>query len=145
MTLSRWSLIRFLHVLAAIGWVGGQLTLSAVVLPVLRRRLSPDLRGPLIRETALRFAAVANMALLPVLLVTGVALAGHRGVAPGSLDDPGYGRTLAVKLAFVLLSVVLAGAHGFIAVRHPSRARPLAIAGLVSSVAIVVFATALVP
>lgn len=145
MTLSPWGLVRFLHVLAAIGWVGGQLVLSAVVLPVLRRRLRPSLRAPLIRETALRFAAVANMALLPTLLVTGVALAAHRGVTPASLDDPGYGRTLAVKLLFVLLSVVLAGAHGFLAARRPRRARPLAVAGLVSSVAIVVFATALVP
>jgi putative copper export protein len=145
MTISPWSLVRFLHVLAAMGWVGGQLTLTAVVLPVLRRRLSPDLGGPLIRATALRFAAVANMALLPVLLVTGIALGGHRGVTPGNLGEPGYGRTLAGKLVFVLLSVVLAGAHGFIAVRHPRRARPLAIAGLVSSAGIVVFATALVP
>jgi putative copper export protein len=142
---SPWSLIRFLHVLAAMGWVGGQLALSAVVLPVLRRRLSPRQRGPLVRETALRFAAVANMALLPMLVVTGVALAWHRGVTPASLNDPGYGRTLAIKLVFVVLSVLLAGAHGFIAVQHPKRARPLAIAGLASSVVIVVFATALVP
>jgi putative copper export protein len=144
-TLSPWGLVRFLHVLAAIGWVGGQLVLSGVVLPVLRRRLRPNLRVPIIRETALRFAAVANMALLPTLLVTGVALAAHRGMTLAGLGDPGYGRTLAIKLVFVALSVVLAGAHGSLAVRRPRQARPLAIAGLVSSVAIVVFATALVP
>lgn len=30
-----WSIVRFLHVLAAMGWVGGQLMSSVVVLPAL--------------------------------------------------------------------------------------------------------------
>ena len=145
MSVSLWSLVRFLHVLSAMGWVGGQLALSVVVLPVMRKRLSPSMRGPLIRETALRFAALANLVLLPVLVVTGLALASHRGLTPSSLGQPGYGRLLAIKLTLVVLSIGLAGLHGFLAVRRPGQARPLAIAGLASSVGIVVFATALVP
>lgn len=145
MTISRWSLVRFLHVLAAMGWVGGQLALSVVVLPVLRKAMEPEVRGPIVRQAAERFALVANAVLLPTLLVTGIALASHRGVTVGILDDPGYGRLLGTKLVLVAVSVVLAAGHGVLAVRDPRRARPLAIAGLVTSVGIVVFATALVP
>jgi putative copper export protein len=140
-----WSLVRFLHVLAAMGWVGGQLLLSLVVLPVLREAAGPAVRGPLIRKTAKRFGAVANGVLLPTLLVTGLALASHRGVTIGSLDDPGYGRLLGTKLVLVLVSVVLAAIHGIVAMSRPGAARLLAVSGLLSSIGIVVFATALVP
>ena len=137
--------MRFVHVLAAMGWVGGQLLLSVVVLPVLRQAAEPEVRGPLIRQTARRFGVVANTVLLPTLVATGVALAWHRGVRLESLGDPGYGRLLAFKLVLVLASIALAAMHGITATKRPGRARPLAIAGLASSIGVVIFATALVP
>lgn len=145
MSITVWSLVRFAHVLAAMVWVGGQLLLSGVVLPVLRADLEPTARGPLIHRTATRFALVANFVLLPVLLATGIALAWRRGVTLGSFADPGYGRLLGIKLVLVVASIALAGVHGVMAGRRPTSARPLAIAGLAASVGIVVFATALVP
>lgn len=145
MTITGWSLVRFAHVLAAMGWVGGQITLAAIVLPVMRADLAPDVRGPLIRKAARRFGVTANVVLLPTLLVSGLALASHRGLSWGSLADPGYGRLFAIKMVFVTLSVGIASVHGLLATRHPKSARPLAISGLASATAIVVFATALVP
>lgn len=145
MRVSGWSLVRFAHVLAAMGWVGGQLLLSTVVLPVLRQAAEPAVRGPLISATARRFGVVANTVLLPTLVASGVALAWHRGVRLESLNDPGYGRLLGIKLVLVVVSIALAAVHGVTATRRPRSARPLAIAGLASSVGIVVFATALVP
>ena len=145
MSVNAWSLVRFVHVVAAMGWVGGQLLLSVVVLPVLRSGLDPAVRGPLVRVTARRFALVANVVLLPGLLATGIALAWHRGVTLGTFDDPGYGRLLGIKLVLVATSIVLAAVHGSLATARPRIARPLAIAGLASSLGIVVFATALVP
>ena len=145
MGVNGWSLVRFAHVAAAMGWVGGQLLLSAVVLPVLRRELSPRDRGPLSRSVATRFARVANVAMLPAIVMTGVALAWHRGVTLSSLDDPGYGRTLGVKVALVAVALGLAAVHGSLARARPRVARPLAISGLMVSLAVVVFATALVP
>lgn len=145
MSVTAWSLVRFAHVLAAMVWVGGQLLLSGVVLPVVRAELPPAVRGPLIHRTARRFALVANVALLPTLVVSGIALAWHRGVTFGSFADPGYGRLLGIKLLLVVGSVALAALHGVLASRNPMRARPLAVAGLLASVAIVVLATALVP
>ena len=105
MSVDGWSLVRFVHVTAAMGWVGGQLLLSAVVLPVLRRQLEPAARGPLVHAVARRFALAANAALLPLLVVTGMALAWHRGVTFGSIDDPGYGRLLGIKLVLVVVSM----------------------------------------
>lgn len=145
MRVTGWSLIRFVHVLSAMGWVGGQLVLTAVVLPALRRTLDPEVRGPVVRAAALRFAAMANVVLLPALIITGLALANHRGLSWGTLTEPGYGRLFAIKMGFVTASIILAAVHGILATRHPRSARPLAIAGLASSVAVVVFATALVP
>ncbi|MGE3618836.1 MAG: hypothetical protein AB7L84_00110 [Acidimicrobiia bacterium] len=145
MRVDGWSLVRFLHVTAAMGWVGGQLLLSGVVLPVLRANLEPAARTPLVHATARRFALVANAGLLPVLLATGIALAWHRGVTLGSFDDPGYGRLLGIKLTLVVVSIVLAAGHGVLATRNPRSARPVAMAGLAASLGVVVFATALVP
>ena len=96
-------------------------------------------------RAARRFGALANIALLPLLLTTGTGLAWHRGVTFGSFDQPGYGRLPAIKLALVVTAVVLAAAHGITAGRRPGSARGLAISGLATSVGIVVFATALVP
>jgi putative copper export protein len=144
-TVTGWSLVRFVHVLAAMGWVGGQLLLSAVVLPVLRSNVDAAARGPLVRRTATRFGLLANVVLLPVLLASGIALAIHRGVTVDTLTEPGYGRLLALKLVLVVVSIGLAAIHGVFATTRPRTARPLGIAGLASSVGIVVFATALVP
>lgn len=145
MGVSGWSLVRFAHVVAAMGWVGGQLLLSAVVLPVLRAEVEPRIRGPLVRSTARRFALVANAVLLPTLLISGVAVATHRGVTWETFGNAGYGRLLGLKLVFVAASVVLAAVHGTLATSRRRIARPLALAGLASSLLIVVFATALVP
>ena len=145
MSVTGWSLIRFMHVLCAMVWVGGQVLLSGIVLPVVRSELPAQTRGPLIHRTARRFALVANVALLPILFATGIALAWHRGVTFESFADPGYGRLLGIKLVFVAASVGLAATHGMLAARRPTAARPLAMAGLAVSVGIVVFATALVP
>jgi putative copper export protein len=88
----------FLHVLAATVWVGGQLTLGALV---------PALRGyeGVTKAAARRFNMVAWPAFA-VLVLTGV----WNIVA---LDHPSdaYRMTLNVKMAFVVLSGVAAFLH----------------------------------
>ncbi len=145
MGINVWSLVRFLHVISAMFWVGGQLLLSGVVLPVARAQLEPSTRSPLMRTIAKRFGLVSNFVALPFLLASGLALAFHRGVSLGSFSSPGYGRLLTIKLVLVLVSIVLAALHGILSARNPKAARSLAMTGLASSVGIVVFATALVP
>ena len=145
MKVDGWSLVRFLHVLAAMVFVGGQLVLSGMVLPVIRKDLDSETGGPVARKAARRFGHTANIVLLPTLIVTGLALMSHRGIGWVGLGEDGYGRLLSIKLGMVVLSVALLAAHGIIAMRRPDKARPWAVAGLTASVLIVVFATALVP
>ncbi len=89
----------FLHVLAATVWVGGQLTLAALV-PALRR-LGPDVP----RAAARRFNLVAWPAY-GVLVLTGIwniAAAGHMTAS--------YRATLIAKVAVVAASGITAILH----------------------------------
>ena len=90
----------FLHLAAAVVWVGGQLVLAGLV-PALRR-VSPE-AAP---AAARRFAAIAWPAFV-VLVATGV----WNVVAVGAVDGR-YRTTLVVKLVAVLLSGAAAWAHG---------------------------------
>lgn len=145
MSINGWSLVRFLHITAAMVWVGGQLVLFGIVMPAVRSTAPPDAVAPIARATGLRFGTIANFVVVPTLLATGLALAWHRGVTIGLLDDPGYGSLLGTKIVLAVLAVGLAAGHGILASRRPVVARGAAVAGLVVSLAVVVFATALVP
>lgn len=90
----------FLHVLAATVWVGGQLTLAAVV-PVLSR-LGADIP----RAAARRFNQVAWPAF-GVLVVTGV----WNVIAVRSQITGSYETTLIVKIIVVAISGLSAALH----------------------------------
>ena len=96
-----WDTIRlFLHILAATVWVGGQITLAALV-PVLRR-----LGAEIPRAAARRFNQVAWPAF-GVLVLTGMwNVAAVRSKVSGS-----YETTLIVKIAVVAVSGVTAALH----------------------------------
>jgi uncharacterized membrane protein len=141
-----WSLLRFVHVLSAMAWVGGQLLLSLLLLPILRRRLPDPARTALTREIGVRFGRFTIVVFLPLQVATGVALAAHRGVTLHSLTLPGYGWTLAEKVGLFALVLLLAAGHGVAVGRGRDRlARLLAVATLLGSVGVVLLATMLVP
>ncbi len=96
-----WDTIRlFLHVLAATIWVGGQITLAALV-PVLGR-----LGTEIPRAAARRFNQVAWPAFA-VLVITGIwNIAAVHAQVHGS-----YETTLVVKLIVVVISGVTAALH----------------------------------
>jgi uncharacterized membrane protein len=93
-----WLVVRYLHVLALASFVGGQIMLAAVVVPVER---GEENRARL-RAIARRFGW-GTLAALLVLIATGTALAGHYD----RWDDS----TLQIKLAFVGAVAVLILAH----------------------------------
>jgi uncharacterized membrane protein len=143
---STWTLVRFVHVLSAMVWVGGQLLLSLLVLPVLRRRLDAASRAPLTREVGVRFGIFTLAIFLPLQIATGIALAAHRGLTVSDLVEPGYGRTLGEKLTLFAVVLLISGVHGMAVGRGQDRlARVLGIATLLGSVGVVLLATALVP
>ena len=96
-----WDTIRlFLHVLAAAVWVGGQITLAALV-PVLRR-----LGTEIPRAAARRFNQVGWPAF-GVLILTGI----WNVVAVRSQVSGSYETTLIIKIAVVAVSGVAAALH----------------------------------
>jgi len=96
-----WDTIRlFLHVLAATIWVGGQITLAALV-PVLRRS------GAEIPRTAARRFNLIAWPAFGVLVLTGI----WNIVAVRSQISGSYETTLVVKLIVVAISGITAALH----------------------------------
>jgi uncharacterized membrane protein len=142
--LGLWSLVRFVHVLGAVIWLGGQLTISALVLPAARQRLEAADRADLMRTLGMRFGVATVAVLIPLQVTTGVALAAHKGVTWSALAQSGYGRTLAGKLVAFVLVMLAAGLHGWAnSVGRTVLARALAVASLLGSFVVVLLATAL--
>lgn len=89
-----WFAVRWLHILAMAFFVGGQLFLAAIVVPVERR--APDRER--LREIARRFG-YWTLGALGLLLLTGSAMASHLHL---------WGdKTFQIKLALVGLIAVL--------------------------------------
>lgn len=127
-----WTLVRFLHVLSAMVWVGGQLTLTAMLLPVVRARLAAGDRAEVMRHVGRRFGLFTLAVFLPVQIITGVLL------------SPGYGRTLLAKLIVVALVLAASGVHGWAqGTARAELARAFAVGSLLGSLVIVLLATAL--
>jgi putative copper export protein len=90
-----WNGVLWLHLLAMAFFVGGQLMLAAVVVPVLR--------GTDAMPAAARRFGVGTLVAIGVLVVTGAAMAGHFHKWSDS--------TLQVKLGLVVLVAVLIRVH----------------------------------
>jgi len=93
-----WNAILWLHLLAMAFFVGGQLMLAAIVVPVLRNESD---RTPL--RTAARRFGYGTLGAFAVLIGTGVAMATHNHQWSDS--------TLHIKLALVVVAAGLIAAH----------------------------------
>ena len=91
----------WVHLVSAMLWVGGVLTLALVVWP-----LAPDLR----RAAFLRFSRLAVF-LIGVLVVAGAVVAIERLPEVADLWQTSYGRTLLVKIGLVLVALAWGGVH----------------------------------
>lgn len=138
------TVVRFVHVLGAVLWVGGQLTLTLVVVPLARRSLAPDRRVEVLRAVGRRFGMLTGAVFLPLQVGTGVLLARWHGVTWAALAHPGYGRLLAAKLCLFAFVMAAAATHGVAQGRgRPVLARGASMASLVGSVGVVLLATGL--
>ncbi len=93
-----WNFVLWLHLLGMAFFVGGQLMLAAIVVPVLR---GGEDRAPL-RAAARRFG-IGTLIALTMQVITGAALASH--IHAWSNSD------LQVKLGLFVLVIVLIGVH----------------------------------
>lgn len=82
----------FVHVLAALFWLGGMFFLAVVGAPALRRLESAELRAHLFHELGVRFRRSGWVAIA-VLVATGVWILHLRGVLRAEvLGDPAWWR-----------------------------------------------------
>lgn len=93
-----WQALLYLHLIAMAFFLGGQLVLGLVIVPV--ERSSPDKER--LRAMARRFG-YGSLIALGVLLVTGYALATHY--------DLWGSTTLQIKLGLVAAVIALTAAH----------------------------------
>jgi uncharacterized membrane protein len=93
-----WNGVLWLHLLGMAFFVGGQMMLGGVVVPVLRR--SEDREALL---AAARRFGIGTAIAFAVLIVTGVTLASHEHKWSDS--------TLQVKIGLVALVAILIGVH----------------------------------
>ncbi len=107
-------LLRWLHLMAAITWIGGMLFVALVLVPVTRRVSDPALRTRLVQEAGRRFRTVGWIAL-GLLAASGL---GNLWFRPYLLGVPRFHW----KLGFVILALGLSAVHDFVA--GPRAGRP---------------------
>jgi putative copper export protein len=100
-----------LHILAAIGWIGGMMFLSLVLAPLVRSRQAAPEFMALFRSAALRFRIVAWLAM-GVLLTTGPILLSQRGMQP--TNPASWPPILHMKVGLVALLLTLTLLHDLV-------------------------------
>lgn len=106
--------VRFLHLAAAITWIGGMLFIALVLVPVTRGLDDVALRRRLVQATGRRFRVVGWIAL-GVLVATGLV---NLALRPELLGVPRFW----AKAALVVAALVLSAVHDF--VLGPRAGRP---------------------
>jgi putative copper export protein len=107
-------LVRWVHVLSAMTWIGGMLFIALVLVPVARGLGDAPVRAHLIQETGRRFRTIAWTALA-LLVTTGLL---NLWMAPELLRSPRFHW----KLGLVVLALILSAFHDW--VLGPRAGRP---------------------
>ncbi len=100
--------VTWIHVAAAMFWIGGMLFFSIIVIPSLNNNISREIRKDLIRRLGRRFRVLGWIAFV-MIFITGMIRFSHMGL---SLE--GSGDALKIKLILVFLMVLLTLLHDFI-------------------------------
>lgn len=114
--------LRWVHVLAIVTWLGGMLFIALVLVPVTHRVPDPRLRSDLVSETGKRFRTVAWIGLA-FLIGSGVIMLLRR---PWLLRAPAF----QVKAALVAVALGLAVVHDFVIGPRAGRLPPEAAGAL---------------
>lgn len=106
----------YLHILAALAWLGGMIFVSLVAVPALRAMRDPPLQARVLTGLGRRFRSLGWIAI-GLLLLTGTLNAigrwGWQALASPEFWAAPAGQTLGWKLGLVGLMIVLSALHDF--------------------------------
>ncbi len=107
----------FLHIVAAIFWIGGMLFLTLVIAPFLKSLNDPKAKSEIYQVVGKKFRFWGWVAII-ILLVTGPINLYYLGVGLSTITDPAfhstpYGKVLMTKIALVVLIVASSLLHDF--------------------------------
>lgn len=107
----------FLHVLAAILWIGGMFFFGFILLPFLRSPKYKDVIASFLLDSGVKFRLI-SWHCFAVFVITGVINIHYRGYTWGNFSDGTlfagpFGKALAIKLVFVSAIFVLSAIHDF--------------------------------
>ena len=111
-----WLFIRWIHVIAAVVWIGGNLILAMVIVPYFRQNLPPVKRIQLLTQIGKRFEPIV-WGCVGILFFTGIANifdAIGLGSSSGSETINAFMRTLLIKLILFIALLILTALHGFV-------------------------------
>ncbi len=109
-----WLLVRWIHVIAAVTWIGGNLILAMVIVPHFRQNLPPVQRIQLLTQIGKRFEPVV-WGCVGVLFFTGIVnIFDAIGITSASPIPVPFMRTLLIKLGLFFVLVILTAFHGIV-------------------------------
>ncbi len=108
----------WLHLLAAIIWIGGTIFIVLVLVPATRQPEYRPVASGLIQWTGRRFRLIGWICL-GLLILSGVFNLAYRGFGwedlwSGRLWQGPFGRTLGIKLLLVAVILLLSALHDFV-------------------------------
>jgi copper resistance protein D len=105
--------VSWLHLLAAVIWLGGMAFSFLVVMPSLAAIDSPPLRGKLMGAVVKRFAPIAWTAVA-ILVLTGLAMTAWRVPSLAVLVSTSYGIKLLVKILIAVVMIAIGAEVAFV-------------------------------
>ena len=109
-------LVRWIHVIAAVVWIGGNLILAMVIVPYFRQNLPPIQRIKLLTQIGKRFEPIV-WGCVGILFFTGlinVFNAIDFTATAESATSTDFMRTLFIKLLLFVILVILTTLHSFV-------------------------------
>ncbi len=106
--------VLWLHVIAAVTWIGGNLILATVIVPHFRQNLPPVQRIQLLTQIGKRFEPIV-WGCVGILFFTGIVniFSAVDLTSPDALSGA-FMRTLLIKLGLFFLLVILTALHGML-------------------------------
>lgn len=106
-------LIRWIHIIAAVVWIGGNLIIAMVIVPYFRQNLPPVQRIKLLIQIGKRFEPIV-WGCVGILFFTGLINVIVYFLSADLADASPFMRTLFIKLMLFVILVILTSLHSFV-------------------------------